>query len=50
MRLLALYEKDYQGVIPAGAFLILGNAPGGSLDSTQFGLVSQEDLEGKVTK
>ena len=47
-RLLSLYEKDYKGVIPEGAVLLLGNLPRGSRDSTQFGFVSTESLMGKV--
>jgi signal peptidase I len=46
--LLSLYERDYHGVIPAQTLLILGNQPGGSRDSSQFGLVSMQDLVGKV--
>ena len=38
-RTLCLYEKDYNGVIPSDAYLILGNFPQGSCDSTQIGLV-----------
>jgi signal peptidase I len=48
--LLALYERDYAGVVPEHAVLILGNVAGGSRDSTQFGFVSSVDLLGKVTK
>lgn len=47
-RLLSLYEKDYKGVIPEGAVLLLGNLPRGSRDSTQFGFVGTESLIGKV--
>ena len=47
-RMLALYENDYKGVIPAGAYLILGNLASGSLDSSRFGLVSKSDILGKV--
>lgn len=47
-KLLSLYINDYQGVIPPNAYLLLGNIPSGSLDSTVFGLVSKENLEGKV--
>lgn len=49
-RMLSLYEKDYSGFIPKDAYLILGNQPDGSLDSTRFGLVSRKDLLGKVVK
>lgn len=47
-QMLMLYVRSYQGRIPARACLLLGNQPDGSLDSTHFGLVSQDDLIGKV--
>jgi signal peptidase I len=47
-RLLSLYEKDYKGIIPEDAYLILGNLPQGSLDSSHFGLVGKKDILGKV--
>ena len=49
-RMLSLYVKDYRGVIPTNAYVILGEDPGGSLDSTQFGLVDKSDFAGKVVK
>jgi signal peptidase I len=49
-RLLAAYERDYHGVIPKRAVLLLGNLAGGSRDSTRFGLVSTDDILGKVVK
>ncbi len=47
-RMLSLYVSSYNGVIPPGTALILGENPGGSLDSTRFGLVDKSDLIGKV--
>jgi len=47
-KMLKLYEKDYQGKIPLDTYLILGNITRGSLDSTRFGLVSKDDIAGKV--
>jgi len=47
-RLLALYERDYEGIIPDGGYLILGNLSSGSTDSTQFGLVAKGGILGKV--
>jgi signal peptidase I len=47
-KLLALYVRDFQGVIPQESYLILGNLPHGSVDSSQFGLVAKKDLLGKV--
>ncbi len=49
-RMLALYEKDYQGAIPENAYLILGNQVGGTLDSSRFGLVGKDDILGKIVK
>jgi signal peptidase I len=46
--MLSLYERDYNGVIPENAYLILGNLAGGSVDSTRYGLVSRDDILGKV--
>ncbi len=46
--LLRIYEKSYQGKIPEGAYLLLGNLIYGSLDSTQFGFVEKKDIIGKV--
>lgn len=47
-KMLALYEKDYNRIIPNNAYLILGNITSGSRDSTQFGLISKEKIIGKV--
>ena len=47
-RMIGLYERDYHGVIPSDACLILGNTPTGSLDSTRLGLVARSDLVGRV--
>ena len=47
-RILSLYEHDYDGLLPGGAYLILGNLPAGSLDSSRFGFVSKNDIIGKV--
>ncbi len=47
-KMLSLYEKDFKGVIPDNAYLILGNLTGGSLDSTQFGLIDKSTLLGKA--
>jgi signal peptidase I len=47
-KMLFLYEKDYNGVIPEDAYLLLGNLSHGSLDSTHFGLVGKKDILGKV--
>jgi hypothetical protein len=46
--LLNLYVKDYEGIMPADTYLILGNLTNGSLDSSRFGLVAKGDILGKV--
>ncbi|MGB9680946.1 MAG: signal peptidase I [Minisyncoccia bacterium] len=47
-KMLSLYERDYKGKIPEGAYLILGEEAKGTLDSTYFGLVGKNDILGKV--
>jgi type IV secretory pathway protease TraF len=47
-RLMELYARDYRGTIPGNAYLILGNRPEGTLDSTRFGLVGASDILGKA--
>jgi type IV secretory pathway protease TraF len=46
--MLSLYEKDYKGVIPENAYLLLGNLIFGSLDSTHFGLIDKSGIVAKV--
>ena len=48
--MLELYINDYQGVIPANAYLILGNQAEGSLDSIRFGLIGKEGIVGKIVQ
>lgn len=49
-KMLLLYEQDYKGIIPQNAYLILGNAANGTLDSSVFGLIDKSDILGKVVK
>lgn len=49
-RMLALYERQYGGLVPEGAYLLLGNDPSGSLDSTRFGLAGRGDILGKALR
>lgn len=46
--MLSLYINDYDGTIPADSYLILGNVPSGSRDSTTFGLIAKSDIAGKA--
>lgn len=47
-KMLSLYERDYNGVIPKDAYLLLGNRISGSVDSTTFGLVDKSGIIAKV--
>ncbi len=47
-RVFSLYIRDYQGVIPDNAYLVLGNLPDGTMDSSQFGLIDKASLIGRV--
>lgn len=49
-KMLNLYVGDYKGVIPDEAYLILGTEPGGSYDSSRFGLVGKGQLTAKALK
>lgn len=43
-RLLQLYEHDYNGTVPENAYMLLGEFPEGSTDSTRFGLVDKSGI------
>jgi len=45
---LRLYEGMYGNGLPADTYIVLGDDPSGSHDSSVFGLISQEALIGKV--
>lgn len=47
-KMLSLYERDYKGVIPENAYLLLSNQASGSVDSTKFGLVDKSGIIAKV--
>ena len=47
-KILSLYQKDYNGIIPYNSYLLLGNDIGGTLDSTRFGLVYKSGIIGKA--
>jgi len=46
--MLSLYVNDYKGIIPENSYLLLGNLPLGTVDSSYFGLVGRSDILGKV--
>jgi signal peptidase I len=47
-KLLTLYIRDFQGLIPSDSYLILGNLERGTLDSSIFGFIAAQDVLGKV--
>jgi len=47
-KMLQLFEKNYNGLVPENSYLLLGNKYNGSVDSTQFGLIDQSGIIGKV--
>ncbi len=46
--MIALYVHDDHGIIPPDSFLVMGENPAGSLDSSRFGLIPQSAIIGKV--
>jgi signal peptidase I len=46
--MLTLYANDYRGGIPPESYLLLGDLPEGTLDSSRIGLVSLHDIVGVV--
>jgi len=48
-KVLKLYAQSYP-IIPNEAYLILGNLTAGTVDSTKFGLISKNDIVGKIEK
>jgi len=47
-KVLRLYEKSFDGVIPEDAYLVMGDRPSGSLDSTRLGLIHRRDIIGRT--
>lgn len=47
-RMLGLYIRDYGGIIPSRAYLVMGEKPHGTLDSTIYGLIDRQDIIGVV--
>ena len=46
--MIALYVHDDHGTIPPDSFLVMGENPAGSIDSTRFGLVTRQEILGKI--
>ena len=47
-RLLKLYEIDYKSKIPDESYLVLGENITGTWDASRFGLISKEQIVGKL--
>lgn len=48
--MLRLYVDQYTNGVPADTYLLLGNVPAGSFDSSQFGFVNKADFVGIATR
>ena len=46
--MITLYGRDFGGVIPPDAYLVLSTMTGGGLDSTRLGFISHRDVVGVV--
>ncbi len=46
--MIALYAHDDHGIIPPDSFLVMGENPAGSIDSSRFGLVTRLEILGKL--
>lgn len=49
LKMVELYIRDYP-ILPGNAYLLLGDSPAGSVDSTVFGLADKKDILGRVYK
>ncbi len=47
MKMIALYEKDFEGQLGEGIYFVFGNFPG-TLDSGRFGPILRKNILGKV--
>ncbi|NCC53679.1 MAG: signal peptidase I [Spartobacteria bacterium] len=43
-RMIASYAASYGGIVPADAYLVLGDDPAGTIDSSRIGLVNRRDI------
>ena len=48
--MIALYVHDDHGIIPPDSFLVMGENPAGTLDSSRFGLVWRQAIIGKLAE
>lgn len=44
--MIELYAHDYSGVIPRDHYLVMGEDPAGTTDSSRFGLIGREKIVG----
>jgi len=49
-RILGLYARASKGVVPRGAYIVLGEMPRGALDSTEFGFLPEGEIIGRVSR
>ena len=46
--MIGLYAHDYGGIIPPEMYLVMGENPTGTTDSSRFGLIGRDQIIGKV--
>ena len=46
--MLDLYVHEFHGVIPPEMYLVMGENPSGTTDSSRFGLIARDQIIGKV--
>ncbi|MBL4712120.1 MAG: signal peptidase I [Gammaproteobacteria bacterium] len=42
--MLLLYQRNYDGIVPPNSYIVLGDRPGGAIDSTRIGLIHRSDI------
>ena len=48
--MIGLYAQEFHGVIPPEKFLVMGENPAGTTDSSRFGLIERAQILGKVVE
>lgn len=49
-KFLKMYEDGFKGIVPADAYILLGNVPSGSIDSIFYGFIARRHLIGKIER
>jgi hypothetical protein len=43
-KMISIYARDFNNIMPEGAYLVLGDDPLGTVDSSRFGLIGKADI------